>query len=193
MYKLTILIPTLHSRIDKLKGLLSELNYQIQSKPVQILWVGDNKSMTTGEKRNLLMNSAKGQFISFIDDDDKVSENYVDIILKAIDDNSHKTVICFKGEKTNEGVKDLPFMYDISAGRNHKREIDGIRYHVMVPDHLCVWNKSHITEQFPAKNLGEDHDWARSMAFSYKEKDVVLLEDTLYYYQYDRNLTECRR
>ena len=28
-----------------------ELNYQIQSKPVQLLWIGDNKSMTTGEKK----------------------------------------------------------------------------------------------------------------------------------------------
>ena len=50
-YKLTILIPTLYSRIHKLKKLIMELNYQIQSKPVQLLWIGDNKSMTTGEKK----------------------------------------------------------------------------------------------------------------------------------------------
>lgn len=192
-YKLTILIPTLYSRIDKLKDLLTELNYQIQSKPVQILWIGDNKSITVGEKRNMLLNNSKGEFICFIDDDDSISENYIETILKAITDNPSKTVICFNGTQSTDGQKDLPFRHNITYGRNHKKNIDGVNWKVMLPNHLCVWNKSKITEQFPHKNLSEDHNWASAMAFNYREEDQVLLEETLYHYDYNRNTTECRR
>lgn len=192
-FKLTILIPTLNSRSDQLKRLTNDLNYQIQGKPVQVLWFGDNKSMTTGEKRNILLGMAKGDFISFIDDDDRISPKYITTLLQAIDSNPNKTVICFRGEQTTDGKQDLPFRYDINIGRNHKKEIDGKRWKVMLPDHLCCWNKSHINIKFPHKNLGEDHSWAQEMAFTYKESNQLLLEDTLYYYDYDRNTTECRR
>jgi glycosyltransferase involved in cell wall biosynthesis len=193
MYKLSILIPTLSSRSKKLKKLTDALNYQIQTKPVQWLSLGDNKSMTVGEKRNLLIDMAKGDFVAFVDDDDNISPDYIDTLLKAIDDNPNKTVICFHGQQTTDGKKDLPFRYNINFGRNHKKMIDGQRWKVMLPDHLCCWNKSKITVKFPHKNLGEDHSWAREMAFTYTEEDQVLLTDNLYHYNYDKNVTECRR
>ena len=37
--------------------------------------------MSVGEKRNKLINMAKGEYFSFIDDDDLVSEEYVDQVL----------------------------------------------------------------------------------------------------------------
>ena len=192
-FKLTVLIPTLSSRTGNIKSLLDELNYQIQNKPVQVIWLGDNKSMTVGEKRNHLISMAKGDFVSFIDDDDRVSDNYISTILIAIEDNTDKTVICFLGEQTTDGNQDIPFRYNVSFGRNHKKNIDGKRWKVMLPDHLCVWNKSKITEKFPLKNLGEDHDWARLMAMTYTEEDQVLLNDFLYFYVYNKDTTECRR
>ena len=192
-FKLTILIPTLNSRSLQLKSVVDELNYQIQGRPVQLLWLGDNKSMTTGEKRNLLLGMAKGDFISFVDDDDRVSPNYITTLLKAIDSNPDKTVVCFRGQQTTDGKQDLDFRYDVNIGRNHKKEIDGKRWKVMLPDHLCCWNRFRITERFPHKNVAEDHDWAKLMAFTYTDADQVLLEDTLYYYDYDRNTTEARR
>ena len=192
-YKLTILIPTLYTRIDKLKSLLTELNYQIQSKPVQLLWIGDNKSMTIGEKRNLLKSMAKGEWMCYIDDDDEISINYIDTILNAIDENQDKTVICFRGEQTTDNAQDAPFRYDINFGMNFKKQIDGVRWKVMIPDHLCVWRRSQVAKDFPLKNISEDHDWAKAMTMTYTDKDQVLLEDTLYYYHYNRHTTECRR
>ena len=192
-YKLSILIPTLSSRSEKLKTLIEELTYQIQRKPVQILWIGDNKSMSVGEKRNNLIDMAKGDFIAFVDDDDKIHESYIATLLSAINDNSDKTVICFRGEQTTDGHQDIPFRYNVNFGRNFKKTIDGQRWKVMLPDHLCCWNRNKITERFPNTNLGEDHAWARAMASTYTEADQVLLEDTLYHYQYDKSITECRR
>ena len=193
VYKLTVLIPTLSSRSNYLKPLLAELTYQIQNKPVQVLWLGDNKSMSIGEKRNSLLSMAKGEFISFIDDDDEISENYISTLLSAIKDNPQKTVICFNGEQTTDGQKDLPFCYNVNFGRNFKKVIDGQRWKVMLPDHLCAWNKSKIIEKFPNKSLGEDHDWARAMSMTYTEDDQVLLEDYLYTYNFSKVTTESRR
>ena len=192
-FKLSILIPTLSSRSAKLEELLIELNYQIQGKPVQILWLGDNKSMTTGEKRNHLLSMAKGDFVAFVDDDDTISSNYIVSLLDAIEDNPDKTVICFRGNKTIDGKQDLPFRYNVKVGRNQRMDFNGKEWRVMLPDHLCAWNKSLITVKYPHKNISEDHDWAKEMAFTYNENDQVLLEHTLYFYNYDRNLTECRR
>jgi hypothetical protein len=193
-YKLTILIPTLYSRIDKIKKLIMELNYQIQSKPVQLLWIGDNKSMTTGEKRNLLLSSAKGEWFCFVDDDDRVSATYVDTILKAIKENRDKKVITFQGEQTTDGKRDLDFKYSVNYGRNFKKDIDGKRWKVMLPDHLCVWKKDNVfIPKFEDKSLGEDHSWAKAMAMTYTDEDEVNLKDYLYFYDYNRETTECRR
>ena len=192
-YKLTVMIPTLVNRVSSLKALVEELQFQSQGKPVQILWIGDNKSMTVGEKRNHLKYLAKGDFISFVDDDDTVSFNYISTILRAIDQNQDKTVICFKGTQNTNGLKDCPFKYDVNYGRNHKQDIDGVRWKVMIPDHLCVWNRSKITEDFPNKNLSEDHDWAKAMAFKYNDRDQVLLDDTLYHYEFSKDRSECRK
>ena len=95
-YKLSILICTLSNRTESLKTLLDELNYQIQSKPVQVLWIGDNKSMSVGEKRNKLLYLADGEYVSFIDDDDMISSTYIDSILDSL--NGHK-VVTFKVKK----------------------------------------------------------------------------------------------
>lgn len=192
-YKLSVLILTLPSRSAKLKILLEELAFQIQTKPVQFLSLGDNKSMSVGEKRNSLLDMAKGEFVTFVDDDDTISDNYISTLLQAIDNNPDKTVICFRGEQTTDGHQDIPFQYNVNFGRNFKKAIDGQRWKVMLPDHLCAWNRSKVTERFPDKNLGEDHTWARNMAMTYREEDQVLLTETLYYYQYDKTVTECRR
>jgi glycosyltransferase involved in cell wall biosynthesis len=191
--KLSILIPTLFSRVPHLTNLLEELNYQVQSKPVQVLWMGDNRSMTIGEKRNHLMDNAKGEWVCFVDDDDYILDGYIDTILDAIENNPDKTVICFHGTQTTDGNQDLPFRYNMNYGRNHKKMIDGKRWKVMLPDHLCVWRKDKIVTRFPNKSLGEDHEWARHQAMTYNEEDQVLLTETLYHYDYDKKRTESRR
>ena len=47
--------------------------------------------------------------------------------------------------------------------------------------------------KFEHKNLGEDHSWAKAMAMTYTDKDEVHLNETLYFYDYNRETTECRK
>ena len=52
---------------------------------VEILVNEDDGKKTTGTKRIELLQMAKGEYVVFVDDDDIVSSDYVESILKAID------------------------------------------------------------------------------------------------------------
>ena len=84
--KLSITIPSLPSRTDKLTYLYSKLEKQISqnSKDVEILSIVDNKTMTIGRKRQALFQLARGQYICQIDDDDDIEDTFIPKVLHAI-------------------------------------------------------------------------------------------------------------
>lgn len=103
---LSILIPTVEGREKQLNKLLSYLKWQIDylgvEDKVQVLTEWDKKEMTIGAKRNLLLSKAKGIYSWQIDDDDWISDNAIELILKAAEDNSDCIgfkEICIMGQK----------------------------------------------------------------------------------------------
>ena len=86
--KLSILICSVENneRQESLNKLVHELNHQVCSNYaeniVEILVEKDNGTMSVGEKRNVLIDKANGEYICFIDDDDYVAENYLNLILQ---------------------------------------------------------------------------------------------------------------
>jgi glycosyltransferase involved in cell wall biosynthesis len=75
---LSILICSLPGRIKYLSELLNVLNPQIEGEEIII---NIDKYKTIGAKRNDLLNASKSDYVCFIDDDDMVSEDYLDEIL----------------------------------------------------------------------------------------------------------------
>lgn len=69
---LSILICSLHSRSHLLAELKAILQPQLTG-DVELLIEIDNKEISTGAKRNILLNRAQGKYIVFIDDDDMVN------------------------------------------------------------------------------------------------------------------------
>ena len=183
-YKLSVLILSLPNRLEKLSSLLSSLNKQCIRKPVQVLYLGDNKSMTVGEKRNQILSIAKGRYISFVDDDDTISDDYVQKILDAIEDNPQ--VITFKVQQYRNGIKGKYQKYYLNNGpiRNHP----DMTHKKMAPDHLCVWRKDIIKESFPHKNVSEDHVWAQNMQTHYSS--IHEIDQILYSYHYFKETSE---
>ncbi|SCM92825.1 Uncharacterized protein BWINRASL_01028 [Bacillus mycoides] len=60
--------------------MIDTLYEQAQNKPVEILVLLENKKRTTGEKRNILVEQAKGEYVAFVDDDEwgtRVSQGIV--------------------------------------------------------------------------------------------------------------------
>ena len=87
--KLSVLICSITSRKILLQNLVEELKRQSidDTNDVEILVEMNNKEITTGAKRNLLLKKARGDYICFIDDDDRVSKDYIVKILEAIKSN----------------------------------------------------------------------------------------------------------
>jgi len=83
---LSILICSLVERKDSLNRLLRNLNHQIEGREneVEIIIEIDNRELTIGKKRNILIEKAQGEYIAFVDDDDLVAPNYIELILNAI-------------------------------------------------------------------------------------------------------------
>jgi len=179
---LSILICSLKKRQLVLLELLSKLKGQMKNtKEVEIIVAGGD-DVSVGEKRNKLLEKAEGKYLCFIDDDDDVCDNYIELVLDAI---KHGPDCCsLTGEITTNGADAKTFIHSIRYDSYFEK--DGIYYRP--PNHLNVI-KSEIAKQFkfPEKNFGEDTDWAMQICKSKLLKKEIWIEPTLYHYKYISN------
>jgi glycosyltransferase involved in cell wall biosynthesis len=180
--KLSILICTLPERKDFLNRLFDILDSQL-SCDVEVHTDPWPKPFTIGQKRNHLLLKAKGDYICFIDDDDRVSENYISLLMEGI----NKGIDCcsLTGIITEDGNNPLVFQHSIKY-QQYKTNPEGmpVRYE-RYPNHLnCI--KASIAKQFrfPEINHGEDTDFATQIFKSGLIKTEHWIEDVIYHYDY---------
>lgn len=183
----SILITSVPSRIAScLSGLITNLDQQTKFEPnVEFITLLDNKQRTIGSKRNLLLNMAQGEYISYIDDDDEISPSYVPKILNAIEkkpDVITFDVLCTIG-------KQKKFCYYDIKHKGFKCKIldNGDEEWYAQPYHLHVWKKE-IVGWFPNTNLGEDIKWAENI--NTLNLHQVKIDEILYYYRWNPKNTE---
>ena len=181
--KLSILIPTLTDRIESFNKLYHSLNTQANDE-VEILTLSDSGEATIGTKRNLLLEAAKGDYVCFVDDDDFVSSDYVETLLKAIE--SEPDCVSLRGVITWKGENPEIFEHSITYHAYHTNEnrVASVKYE-RYPNHLnCI--KASIAKQFtfPEWNHGEDTDWATQIYNSGKLLTEVRIDKVLYHYLY---------
>jgi glycosyltransferase involved in cell wall biosynthesis len=89
---ISILIPTLNSRVHLFKEVLAQVQDQIAKTPeikVEVLWEADDGQLTLGAKRNVLMDRCNGKYHCFVDDDDVLApyflKTFVPMIQSGID------------------------------------------------------------------------------------------------------------
>jgi glycosyltransferase involved in cell wall biosynthesis len=155
--KLSIAICTLPVRIESFSRLIRELNKQIiqhgLQDHVEVISVMDCKGMSVGEKRNKLREMARGLYLCYIDDDDRISTDYIISLIQGIE--SGADVITFRGEyKDGAQVKD----WTINSS-NVTRDTATMQYRR--PNHLCaVRREIYQACPFPLKSYGEDSDYS---------------------------------
>lgn len=186
---LSILIPTFPARKQQFEALRIKLTLQMSEFPdyeFDILAHHDEK-MSIGAKRNFLLNEATGEYLCMIDDDDDVSDNYIELLLEGI----NKGVDCcsLKGIFTTDGKN--PELFEHSLKYDKWETIstkEGEPVHLRTPNHLnCI--KSSIAKQFkfPEINFSEDHHWSKKLHNSGLLRTEHYIPEILYYYLYKSN------
>jgi len=138
-----------------------------QSSSLEILVLMDNRSKTISEKRNDLLRAARGKYIAFLDDDDAISDTYLDCILHAIDANDGIDCISFKQWCSLDGESmQVTFGIGNPHGRLWRDSQGNLGPIRRPPYHMCVWRRELAqSEEFNpmiganGQSFGEDLDW----------------------------------
>ena len=179
--KLSILVTTMPSRAFYLERVKRSLKDQITD-DVELLILEGDSNQSIGSKRNALLDMAKGDYVSFVDDDDTVVYHYVSSILKATETSPDVVGIhllyyedySFRGSayhslKFNEWF-DEP-----------KSEHPPLRNYYRTPNHINpVKRELALRVKFPDINIGEDRDY--SMRLKPLLTSEVYISDPIYSY-----------
>ena len=176
--KLSILIATQGRRDKVFRKLLDKLLDQISQfdGQVEIVAYWNNGELSIGEIRQALLESAKGDYICFVDDDDSVPHYYIEEIMKSLG----KDYIGFKVKLFNNG----------EIGRTSYHDI---QYSVWSEDEHGFYRG--VTHLNPTKrkialkgrfdgNAGEDSRWATQVTPFVKSQTYI--DRFMYYYYHDR-------
>ena len=181
--KLSLLIPTTPDRHTYVVLLRREIARQVEElkawAQVEVLLEEDNYEHSIGWKRNMLLQRASGEYLAFIDSDDRVANNYLENVMKGIDKGAD--CCSLRGIITFDGRNGKPFIHSMLYNAYTEDEAAYYRY----PNHLnCM--KASIAKQFkfPEINHGEDTDWATQIHRSGLLKTEYDITDILYYYDW---------
>lgn len=178
--KLSILICTMPERREMFCVLHAKISQQIEkaeTNEVEIL-SNDLMNITTGEKRNILLDSSIGEFVVFVDDDDNVYDYYVLEILRVIRQNPDidcigiNGIISFNGEDSKKWF----------ISKKYQHWCEEAQIYFRTPNHISPIRRSiAISVRFP--NICHGEDSAFSTAIYPLLKNEALIEKPMYHYQ----------
>lgn len=176
-YLLTIAICSLPERMSDLQNMLTQLQLQSKDKPVEIISIIDNRSMSVGRKRQYLNEIAHGKYVVHVDDDDEIAQDFVDSLLKPIREDKYDCINYVVMVYVNDNppkpcLYSKDFRYESLPDRN-----------LRPPNSRCCYRRTiaikHRYSDFP---YAEDDDWGLRAS-----KDIQTeynIDKVLYHYRY---------
>jgi hypothetical protein len=157
---LSILIATVPNRRQRLELLLDHLWAQILAleEPRMVEIVVDADGGTIGEKRQRMLEKARGHFVVAVDDDDFPVHTYVAKIIEVIRQNPDVDCLSFTGVMTTRGERPEVFKHSIAYEGWYTK--GGVHYRT--PNHLSPIRRTLALEAgFTSMVFGEDHDHSK--------------------------------
>ncbi|MGD0008717.1 MAG: glycosyltransferase family A protein [Terriglobia bacterium] len=181
--QLSLLIPTLECRRVLFWRLVEGLEFQIRnagrSSDVEILSYPDAGGRPIGDKRNILLGRAKGEFVAFIDDDDEVSERYIELIGDALERRPEVDCLGIRGVITFRGSHPREFVYSLQYSdmfsRNHT-------YYRPPAQWNPIRRAIAVRYPYPDVSCSEDLDWALRMRDDRALQREEFIDSVLCYY-----------
>lgn len=147
---------------------------------VEILILTDDKKYSIGQKRNWLLGASEGEYIEFIDSDDRIGEKHFEHAFVGI---SKGVDACgLTGIITEDGLNPKKFVHSMRYDSWYEK--DGVYYRNN--NHLNVV-KASIAKQmrFPETSQGEDHSYSKQLLASGLIKTEYWDEnEVIYYYDF---------
>ncbi len=189
--KLSILVcSVMNRRKTFLPLILQELDNQTCDKQdVEVICIVDNKTRMLGIKRNDLVNMAQGDWVAFVDDDDRLSPDYVSSLFKAIELCDPDTdVINFIVNVSLNGGEFKPCYYTV----DHKKDFNRDNSYHRLPNHImCIKRQLCIDTPYEPILYGEDSQFSKELAPKIKKEFDIL--KVLYEYHYSQHTTETQQ
>jgi len=187
--KLSILVPSVAERrntflpkcLDMLYGQLESLPIE-QQKSVEVLFLIDSKERMLGSKRNNLIDIAQGEYIVFVDDDDRIEPDYISSLLEAIESNAD--VITFLASVSLNGEPAKICHYSNKYAKDYNTEST---YH-RLPNHICCVKKE-VAKRVPFLNIKNGEDSAYSKMLKPHIRTQTEINKVLYHYDYNEKTT----
>lgn len=183
---LSILIPSIPERLDKLRQLISLYNaylpmYGLEG-IVEIIAIVDNKKRSIGAKCNDLISIAKGEYIVRSDDDDQLTQVYFRRIKEACE-KGVDVITYIQSARINDDHTTVVFGLN---NENQEFQKDGIT--LRPAWHCCTWRRELLTGvYFSDINYGEDEPFSR--LGNEKAKTSYHINEVCHVYEHDSTKT----
>lgn len=159
-----------------------EICHELEKEDERIRLIIKEKNEGVSSARNAGLKAAKGEYIAFIDSDDYVSKDYIEVLLCLCMDNNAEISECMlysgyddnyqfdnkknEKEKMYSGVEYLRNIYSFSASEGF----------------LCKLYKKQLFEGIECPDRRIMEDVAVTYKVAYRAKKIVYLHKRLYYY-----------
>lgn len=180
MMKLSILICSHVNRWPLLERIVKHLRWQATSE-VEVIYEQNCIVMERGNARNILIDKARGEYCAFVDDDDCVSDSYVETILKALE--SGPDICSLKGIVTslmNNERRD----FELSIKHDQLFSLPNTeKEYKRFSSHLCPIKTTIARKvRFPDKMYHEDNGYSDRLKQIRGTLTEQQITEQLYYY-----------
>lgn len=172
----TIGIPTVPARRKIRQRVLDQLDKQIEPyDDIELLVLEDNRKRELGVKRQALVDMAQGQYICFIDDDDLISDDYIQKIHPLLDGVADCVGITAQISLEGADWVDVHYSKD-----NKQRNLPDC--YLRPIQHLTPVKTEHVKKIPYRGHRHEDSDWARRMINAQHLQVENKCDGVVYYY-----------
>lgn len=171
----SILIASIEHRADKLKRLLDVLMPQVKdAEGVEVLIYRDNLEASIGYKRQHLVESSTADYVSFIDDDDLVSDDYVAKVTAALAESPD--YVGFRQRYTKDGVEQLPVFHSLQYKGGWRSDNEG--FYRGITHFNPIRRELALLVSFEGDH-GEDERWSQRLEATGRVESEVFIDEEL--------------